>query len=59
MTTHKQTAQFQTTSTIRFQIKSIDDSSFGITLTIKEDEDPETLALEHLGYFVVPESVTE
>lgn len=59
MITLEQTAQFQDTPTVRFQIKSLDDPTFGITLTVGEDEDPETLALEHLGYFVVPESVTE
>ena len=40
----------------KFQIKSLDDSEFGITLLVNENEDPETKALEYLGYFVVPES---
>jgi hypothetical protein len=40
----------------KYQIKSFDDPQFGITLNVKEDEDPEFLALESLGYFVVPET---
>jgi hypothetical protein len=38
-----------------YQIKSLDDPSFGVTLSVSGEDDPETLALEKLGYFVVPE----
>ncbi len=40
----------------KYQIKNYDDPTFGITLNINEDQDPETLALESLGYFVVSEN---
>lgn len=43
----------------KFQIKSFEDPTFGITLIVDDREDPETLALEHLGYFVVPETSIE
>lgn len=39
----------------KYQIKNYDDPTFGITLNINGDQDPETLALESLGYFVVSE----
>lgn len=39
-----------------YQIKSYDDPTFGVTFKANEDEDPEVLALENLGYFVVPET---
>lgn len=38
-----------------YQIKRIDNSSFRMSLTVTGEEDPEILALEQLGYFVVPE----
>lgn len=40
----------------KYQIKNYNDPSFGITLNICDDQDPETLALESLGYFVVSEN---
>jgi hypothetical protein len=40
----------------KFQIRNFNEPSFGITIDIAEDADPETTALEHLGYFVVPET---
>ena len=40
---------------LRYQIKRIDDPLFGISLHVEGEEDPETVALEQLGYFVVPE----
>lgn len=39
-----------------YQIKSYDDPMFRLTVQASEEEDPETLALEQLGYFVVPET---
>ena len=39
----------------KYQIKCFDDPTFAVTLKVKEDQDPEILALESLGYFVVPE----
>jgi len=39
-----------------YQIKRMDDASFGLQLSVTEEEDPEILALEQLGYFVVPEA---
>ena len=42
-------------STRKFQIKRFDDTQFNIVITATNDEDPETIALENLGYFVVPE----
>jgi len=38
-----------------YQIKRTDNSSFRMSLTVTGEEDPEILALEQLGYFVVPE----
>jgi hypothetical protein len=38
-----------------YQIKNIDDPSFKLNISVAEEDDPETLALERLGYFVVPE----
>ena len=38
-----------------YQIKSFEDPTYGVTLKINENEDPEAAALEYLGYFVVPE----
>jgi hypothetical protein len=38
-----------------YQIKRMDNSSFRMSLTVTGEEDPEILALEQLGYFVVPE----
>lgn len=38
-----------------YQIKSIEDPLFKLSMVVPEEEDPETLALEQLGYFVVPE----
>ena len=43
----------------KFQIKKFDDPEFKITLTAKENEDLDTIALEHLGYFVVPAADAE
>ena len=40
----------------RYQIKSMDDPAFGVSITLNGDEDPESIALEKLGYFVIPES---
>ena len=42
-----------------YQIKRIDNSSFRMSLTVTGEEDPEILALEHLGYFVVPEAPSD
>ena len=39
-----------------YQIKRMDDTSFGLHLSVAGEEDPEILALEQLGYFVVPEA---
>jgi hypothetical protein len=39
----------------KYQIKNYEDPTFGVTLNVNEDQDPETLALESLGYFVVSE----
>ena len=41
----------------KFQIKRFCEPCFGITMDIAEDEDPETTALEQLGYFVVPQAI--
>jgi hypothetical protein len=41
--------------TIKFQIKSTIDPYFGMQFTLNENEDPDSKALEQLGYFVVPE----
>ena len=45
--------------TSKFQIKSFEDPTFGITIIVNDNEDPETLALEELGYFVVSETSIE
>jgi hypothetical protein len=42
-------------SKYNYQIKRMDNSSFRMSLTVTGEEDPEILALEQLGYFVVPE----
>lgn len=39
----------------KFQIKSTIDPYFGMHFVLNEDEDPDSKALEQLGYFVVPE----
>jgi hypothetical protein len=39
----------------KYQIKCFDDPTFAVTFKANEDQDPEVLALENLGYFVVPE----
>lgn len=39
-----------------YQIKRMDDASFRLHLSVTGEEDPEILALEQLGYFVVPEA---
>jgi hypothetical protein len=43
----------------KYQIKNLDDPTFGVTIIIKEDEDPEIVALEKLGYFVLPETTIQ
>ena len=57
--TYEQPMLFPNMSSInesqKYQIKNYNDPTFGITLSINEDQDPETLALESLGYFVVSE----
>lgn len=40
----------------KYQIRCIDNPSFGLTINIDENEDPEIVALERLGYFVIPET---
>lgn len=46
---------FEKTSDKNYQIKRFDNFHFKMNLVIDENQDPEVLALEHLGYFVVPE----
>ena len=43
-------------NTHNYQIKRTDNVEFGLHMTVTGDEDPETKALEQLGYFVVPET---
>lgn len=40
----------------RYQVRSLDNPLFGFSISIEENEDPEIVALERLGYFVVPET---
>ena len=43
-------------TSLRYQIKRFDDDEFRITIeTSKDNEDLESLALEKLGYFILPE----
>jgi len=42
-----------------YQIKRTDDVLFGLRITVTGEEDPEILALEQLGYFVVPEAPSD
>lgn len=39
----------------KYQIKSTWDPSFAVTFEVAENEDPEIVALQNLGYFVLPE----
>ena len=41
---------------INYQIRNVKDPSFNLTINVAEDDDPETAALEQLGYFVLPET---
>lgn len=59
--THEQPMLFpemesSTQAQYKYQIKKIDDPSFGISLTLSDEDDADVVALEHLGYFVVSES---
>lgn len=41
---------------INYQIRNMEDPTFHLTINVAENEDPETTALEQLGYFVLPET---
>lgn len=38
-----------------YQVRSVDDPSFSLSMNVSESEDPETKALDTLGYFIVAE----
>jgi ssRNA-specific RNase YbeY (16S rRNA maturation enzyme) len=42
-----------------YQIRSFDDPTFSLSFALNEDEEPETRALEQLGYFIVSEATIE
>ena len=44
----------------KYQIKRFDDPNFRLTLVMSNaEENPEAVALERLGYFVIPEAPFE
>ncbi len=40
----------------KFQVCNIEGTSSPFTINVNEEQDPETVALQKLGYFVVPEA---
>jgi hypothetical protein len=42
-----------------YQIRSFVDPTFSVSFALNENEEPETQALEQLGYFIVSEAVIE
>lgn len=42
-------------TTKTFQIKCVEDPEFVVNILVKENEDPTEVALERLGYFLLPE----
>lgn len=44
----------------KYQIKRFDDPYFKVEISIPPDvENPESLVLDHLGYFVIPQMPTD
>jgi hypothetical protein len=46
----------QETTGYKYQIRSICDPNFAFSFNVKESEDPEIIALEQMGYFILPET---
>jgi hypothetical protein len=46
----------QETTGHKYQIRSICDPNFAFSFNVKESEDPEIVALEQMGYFILPET---
>ena len=45
-----------TESPQKFQVCNIEGTRSSFTIDVNEEQDPETVALQTLGYFVVPET---
>ena len=49
-------SETSTESPRRFQVCNIEGASSPFTINVSEEQDPETVALQKLGYFIVPET---
>jgi len=51
-----QSQEPETNNGIKFQVLNYTDPSNKFTVVVQENEDPEKVALQRLGFFVVPEA---